>query len=198
MLQHRPHGEAQRIGEDGPSRSANVADLKYRKHRSQALRAQESLGYFGPWTRNPDEAIPALRYSTRPTLIRLAALLMTGDFIRASVLALVAAATSADAAVAGSAFDGTWSVTAVTRQGGCDPTYKFSIQIAAGLITLPGFAGLSGHVADGGGVHASVSSSGTHVTASGNLAGSAGSGQWNSRSKDGTCAGSWSARASTR
>jgi hypothetical protein len=120
---------------------------------------------------------------------------MTGDLVRASVLALVVAAISANVATAGSAFDGAWSVTAVTRQGGCDPTYDFSIQIAAGVITLPEFAGFSGHVADGGAVHASVSTSGTHVTASGKLAGSAGSGQWNSRSKDGTCGGSWTARA---
>jgi hypothetical protein len=127
--------------------------------------------------------------------MRLAALIMTGDFVRASVLAMVAAATSATAATAGSAFDGKWSVTAVTRQGGCDPSYNFSIQIAAGLITLPGFAGLSGNVADGGAVHASVSTSDTHVTAFGNMAGSAGRGQWNSRSKDGTCAGDWTARA---
>ena len=118
-----------------------------------------------------------------------------GDFVRASVLAL-AAATSANAATAGSAFDGTWSVTAVTLQGGCDPTYNFSIKIAAGLITLPGYAGFTGHVADGGSVRASVSTSDTHVTASGSLA--VGRGQWNSRSKDGTCAGYWTARSATR
>jgi hypothetical protein len=118
---------------------------------------------------------------------------MTGDLVRASVLALVAVATSANA---GSTFDGTWSVTAVTRQGGCDPTYNFSIKIAAGLITLPGYAGFSGHVADGGAVHASASASGTHVTASGSLA--AGHGQWNSRSKDGTCAGYWTAHSAAR
>jgi hypothetical protein len=123
---------------------------------------------------------------------------MTGDFVRAGVLALVAAATSTNAATAGSAFDGTWRVTAVTRQGGCDPSYNFSIQIAAGLITLPGFAGFSGHVADGGAVHASASTSGTRVTASGNLAALAGRGQWDSRSKDGTCAGYWTAQAATR
>lgn len=121
---------------------------------------------------------------------------MNGDFVRASVLALVAAATSANPATADSAFDGTWSVIAVTRQGGCDPTYNFSIKIAAGVITLPGYAAFSGHVADGGVVHASVSTSGTHVTASGNLA--KGRGQWNSRSKDGTCAGYWTARSATR
>jgi hypothetical protein len=130
--------------------------------------------------------------------MRPVALIMTGDFVRASVLALIAAAASANAASAGSAFDGTWSVTAVTRRGGCDPTYNFSIQIAAGLITLPGYAGFSGHVADGGAVRASVSTSGTHVTAFGNMAGSAGRGQWNSRSKDGTCAGDWTARAAKR
>ena len=123
----------------------------------------------------------------------LAPLITTGDFVRTSVLALVAVATSANA---GSAFDGTWSVTAVTRQGGCDPTYNFSIKIAAGIITLPGYAGFSGHVADGGAVHASASSSGTHVSASGNLA--AGRGQWNSRSKDGTCAGYWTAHSAAR
>jgi hypothetical protein len=127
--------------------------------------------------------------------MRLAALIMTGDFVRASVLAIVAAATSATAATAGSAFDGKWSVTAVTRQGGCDPTYNFSIKIDAGLITLPGYAGFSGQVADGGTVHASASTSGTQVTASGSLA--AGRGQWNSRSKDGTCAGYWTARSAT-
>ena len=117
---------------------------------------------------------------------------MTGDLAGASVLALVAAATSADVAVA------RWSVTAVTQQGGCDPTYNFSVQIAAGLITLPGFAGLSGHVAESGAVQASVSTSGTQVTAFGNLASSTGRGHWNSRSNDGTCAGYWTARAAAR
>jgi hypothetical protein len=100
-------------------------------------------------------------------------LIMSWDLVRANVLALIAAATSANATVAGSAFDGTWSVTAVTQQGVCDPTYNFSVQIAAGLITLPGFAGLSGHVADSGAVQASVSTSGTQVTAAGKLVGRA-------------------------
>ena len=59
-------------------------------------------------------------------------------------------------------------------------------------------AGLSGHVADSGAVQASVSTSGTQVTAFGNLAGSAGRGQWNTRSNDGTCAGYWTARAAAR
>ena len=123
---------------------------------------------------------------------------MTGVLLRATVLALVATATSTNATAAGFAFDGAWSVTAVTQQGGCDPAYNFSVQIAAGLITLPGFAGLSGHVADSGAVQASVSTSGTQVTAFGNLAGSAGRGEWNSRSNDGTCAGYWTARAAAR
>lgn len=120
--------------------------------------------------------------------------IMTRDFARASVLALLAAATFSNAAAAESAFDGTWSVTAVTQQGGCDPTYNFSVQIAAGLITIPQFGGLSGHVGDDGTVQVSTSNSGTQVTASGNMAKLAGHGQWNSRSKDGTCAGSWIAR----
>jgi hypothetical protein len=126
----------------------------------------------------------------------LSALAMTAGFVRASVLALVAAAASANAATAGSAFDGTWRVTAVTRQGGCDSTYNFSINIAAGIITLPGYAGFSGHVADGGAVHASAAASGTQVTAFGNLA--TGRGQWHSRSKDGTCAGYWTAHSAPR
>ena len=123
---------------------------------------------------------------------------MASELLRASVLALVATATFANTATAGSGFDGMWSVTAVTQQGGCDPTYNFSVQISAGLITLPEFSGLSGHVADDGAVQASVSTSGTHVTAFGSLARSAGRGQWNSRSNDGTCAGYWTARAATR
>jgi hypothetical protein len=123
---------------------------------------------------------------------------MSWDLVRASVLTLVATATSTNATAADSAFDGMWSVIAVTQQGGCDPTYNFSVQIVAGLITVPGFAGLSGHVADSGAVQASVSTSGTQVTAVGNLAGSAGHGRWNSRSKDGTCGGYWTARATGR
>jgi hypothetical protein len=123
---------------------------------------------------------------------------MTGDFVRASVLAVLAAVLAAaitvDSAAAGSAFDGTWSVSAVTQQGGCDPTYEFSVQIAAGRIALPQLAGFSGQVADGGAVQASVSTSGTQVSAVGKLARSAGRGQWTSRSKDGTCTGSWTAR----
>jgi hypothetical protein len=118
---------------------------------------------------------------------------MTGGIVRAGVLAFVAA-TTANVAAADSAFDGTWDVIAVTQQGGCDPTYNFSVKIAAGLITIPEFSGLSGHVADDGAVQVSVTASGTQATASGKLAGSSGRGPWNSRSKDGTCAGVWTAR----
>lgn len=143
-------------------------------------------------SRNPGGADPALVYNRFDSH---GAGIVTGDVVRASVLALVVAAACATAAVAGSVFDGTWSITAVTRKGGCDPTYNFSINIAAGRITLPGYAGFSGHVAGGGDVHVSVSTSGSQVAASGTLAGSAGRGQWNSRSKDGTCAGDWTARS---
>jgi hypothetical protein len=121
---------------------------------------------------------------------------MTGTIVRTVVLALATAASTANMATAGSAFDGAWSVSAVTQHGGCDATYNFSVEIAGGVITLPELAGFSGHVSSGGTVAASVSTSGTRVTASGKLDGLNGRGQWDSRSNDDTCRGYWTAHRS--
>ena len=47
---------------------------------------------------------------------------------RACAFALVIAATTFDMAAAGSAYDGSWSLTITTERGNCDANYYFQVQ----------------------------------------------------------------------
>src|SRR5262249_1342419 len=47
-------------------------------------------------------------------------------------------------------FDGAWSVAIITRSGGCDPSYRFGVQIFDGRVVYEGRA--AGQGSPGGGV----------------------------------------------
>lgn len=106
-----------------------------------------------------------------------------------------AAAPAERTAVARNAFDGSWSVVINTQSGGCDPQYRFGVQIINGNIVYDGGAGanVQGNVARNGGVAVSVSSSGASANGQGRLSRDGGGGTWRGQGFGGACAGTWQA-----
>jgi hypothetical protein len=104
------------------------------------------------------------------------------------VLLMLAAMTLlAVPAVAGTDYDGVWTVTVITRTGSCQPTTSYPLIVADGKVS--GAADLSGSVGRNGTVRASLRG----ASANGQLSGSAGSGKWNAASSGTPCSGRWMA-----
>lgn len=92
-------------------------------------------------------------------------------------------------------FDGPWSVVVYTRQGPCDPTYRYGITISNGIVYYAGggAVSLTGRVAPSGAVSVRVSSGPQYAVGTGRLRGSSGGGSWRGQGPSGACAGSWAA-----
>jgi hypothetical protein len=97
--------------------------------------------------------------------------------------------------VAPSAFDGDWSVVINTEVGGCDPQYRFGVQIINGNVVYEsGPANLQGQVAPNGAVWVSVSAGGgQRADGQGRLSRNVGTGTWRGQGPGGSCAGTWQA-----
>src|SRR3954464_10658345 len=59
-------------------------------------------------------------------------------------------------AAARAAFDGSWNLAFVTRNGNCDQAYNFTVDITDGRVTHPNLVRFAGHVSPSGRVRASV------------------------------------------
>jgi hypothetical protein len=122
---------------------------------------------------------------------------MISHSIRAVAVATTLAAASICALPTAQAasFDGTWSVTVVTRKGPCDQSYRYGVLIRGGSVSYAGGGpvSVSGRVAPSGGVSVSVSSGGSYAVGSGRLHASSGGGSWRGQSPSGACSGVWSA-----
>ncbi len=112
---------------------------------------------------------------------------------RACAFALVIAATTFDMAAAGSAYDGSWSLTITTERGNCDANYYFQVQVTNGIVSHPNLVKFRGRVTSGGRAHVSVSVMDKSASGSGRLSGSSGRGRWSGRSGNDRCSGSWTA-----
>src|SRR5215218_4585772 len=64
--------------------------------------------------------------------------------------ALACASTTAHAATARTAFDGSWDLVFVTRSGDCDPTYNFTVNVANGIVSHPNLVRFTGRVGNSG------------------------------------------------
>ena len=94
------------------------------------------------------------------------------------------------------AYDGSWSVVISTRNGACDPEYRFGVQIVDGHVVYGGgVAGVDvqGNVGANGGVRVSVSSGGQRADGQGRLSRQTGAGTWTGQGPTGVCAGVWQA-----
>lgn len=112
---------------------------------------------------------------------------------RAALCATVAAAATlaTTQSFAVPAYDGTWSVLVMTKQGACDPAYRYPIRIANGALVNAGDTTftITGKVAQTGAITVTVSAGGKSATGSGQLTGSSGGGHW----AGGSCSGVWTA-----
>jgi hypothetical protein len=110
-------------------------------------------------------------------------------------LAFALAALSAGHAVAGTIYDGAWSISIVTERGACD-RYNFPAQITNGRVTFPGLVKANGRVSRNGAVRVFVSAMGKTASGTGKLSRSSGRGRWAGRSGEDRCSGIWTAQRS--
>jgi hypothetical protein len=108
-----------------------------------------------------------------------------GFFMCASALG------SQTAASAQAPFDGVWSISIVTTKGTCEGGSGLSVKINEGKVASGDTQfGVSGRVADHGGITVTVVQGETRATGSGKLANTAGFGTW----RGGPCSGTWTAQ----
>jgi hypothetical protein len=84
----------------------------------------------------------------------------------------------------------------VTRQGVCEPTYNFGVNISNGLVSHPNLVRFAAKVTRSGLVHASVAVQDKYAAGSGKLTNSSGRGTWSGHSGAARCSGYWTAEKS--
>ena len=112
--------------------------------------------------------------------------------LQASIL-VVACITLAGPAMAGTAFDGEWSVVIATSGGGCDPTFRYPVAISNGAVVNAGagVASVQGQVRPNGSVRVRVQSGDQWADGTGRLDANRGSGVWKGQGSSGACEGTW-------
>ena len=90
-------------------------------------------------------------------------------------------------------YDGIWSVVIITKEGICDPSYRYPIRITNGQVGNAGTAtvSISGKVGKNGAVTVNVSTGDKTATGTGRLAATNGGGSWSGG--NGACSGVWQA-----
>jgi hypothetical protein len=110
-----------------------------------------------------------------------------------AALATAAAVPALSPAEAVPGYDGVWSVVIITKEGICDPSYRYPIRITNGTLGNAGTASvsISGKVGKNGAITVNVSTGDKTATGTGRLAGSHGTGSWSGG--NGACSGVWQA-----
>ena len=102
----------------------------------------------------------------------------------------VSAIIGAGIAPAAATFDGSWSVSIVTTKGVCDVGMALPIQISEGRVASGhSEVGVSGRVAEHGGITVTIIQGIKRAFGSGKLADASGAGTW----RGGPCSGTWTA-----
>jgi hypothetical protein len=96
-------------------------------------------------------------------------------------------------ALAGTIYDGDWSVLILTRAGACEPSLRYGVQIADGMIGNDGasLARVQGRITPSGTVRVTVQAGSQWADGSGLLGRNRGGGAWRGQGTNGTCRGSW-------
>ncbi|MGA7488712.1 MAG: hypothetical protein WBW74_17465 [Xanthobacteraceae bacterium] len=110
-----------------------------------------------------------------------------------AALAVAAAVPAVSPAEAVPGYDGVWSVVIITKEGVCDPSYRYPIRIRNGNLGNAGTASvsISGKVGKNGAVVVNVSTGDKTATGTGRLGGTSGAGSWSGG--NGACSGVWQA-----
>lgn len=117
------------------------------------------------------------------------------SIIVAGALASATIAASAGTAVAGTSYDGSWSVLITTDSGACERAYRYGVAISDGYVLYEGGGpvNLEGRVARNGTVRVRVVAGQQWADGSGRLLRDHGGGYWRGQGSTGTCAGRWEA-----
>jgi hypothetical protein len=99
-----------------------------------------------------------------------------------------AAGLAAAHATANHPYDGSWSVTVMTKNGSCEPSTRSMLMVSEGRVSAAG-AAISGTIGREGLVRVSING----AYANGQLSGNSGSGKWNGASAGVPCSGRWEA-----
>jgi hypothetical protein len=95
-------------------------------------------------------------------------------------------------AFARTVYDGDWSVLILTRGGACEPSVRYGVQIADGMvINGGGIATVQGRVSRSGTVSVIVRSGKQWANGSGRLGRNRGGGAWRGQGASGACHGAW-------
>ena len=106
----------------------------------------------------------------------------------AASLLTAAAGLAAAQASANHPYDGSWSVTVMTKNGSCEPSTRSTLTVTEGRVSAAG-AAISGTIGREGLVRVSING----AYANGQLSGNSGSGKWNGASAGVACSGRWEA-----
>ncbi|MBA2399662.1 MAG: hypothetical protein H0V72_13360 [Bradyrhizobium sp.] len=116
------------------------------------------------------------------------------------LFAVLAAATvvpsTADAARASGAYNGTWNVVFATTRGNCSSGYSVPFQVKGTRVSSAGGGRVSGSVGRGGAVAVNVSVGASKANGGGQLAGTSGTGSWSGVITGDRCSGTWQATRS--
>jgi len=89
----------------------------------------------------------------------------------------------------GANFDGAWSVAIITRDGACEPQYRFGVQIINGNVIYEGET--TGRVLSNGSVQVAIAQGDQRANGQGRLSRDYGSGVWRGAGSASACAGTW-------
>jgi hypothetical protein len=113
------------------------------------------------------------------------------------VFAVLAAAivvpSTADAARASGAYNGTWNVVFATTRGNCSSGYSVPFLVTGTRVSSAGGGRVSGSVRRGGAVAVNVSVGASKANGGGRLAGTSGTGSWSGVITGDRCSGTWQA-----
>jgi len=111
-----------------------------------------------------------------------------------AALTLGSSLSAGSPAIAGSPFDGAWSVLIITDSGTCDRAYRYALRITNGKISYADSSfNVSGRVNPRGRTLVTVSAGSQRASGSGQLYDDHGQGQWIGRSANSACSGRWEA-----
>lgn len=119
--------------------------------------------------------------------------------VRTAILTLACAAIATPSlarSAARNAFDGDWSVLIMTRNGPCDPSLRYGVQISNGQVVNNGAAAvdIQGRVNPSGMVRVNVQAGGQWASGAGRLDLARGGGVWQGQGSAGACSGTWVAQ----
>jgi len=116
------------------------------------------------------------------------------------VFAVLATATvtpsTANAARASGAYNGTWNVVFATTRGNCSSGYSVPFQVTGTRVSSAGGGRVSGTVNRAGAVAVSVSVGASKASGGGRLVGTSGAGSWSGIITGDRCSGTWQATRS--